>query len=205
MIEAVLRATPLFWPGALLSALAGLLCSRRLARRLGTHPLAAFLLVLSLGGIATFTLLPDINSYYLNGLRYAESGYASQWHAPGLAELTSVNQDSLNVALFVPLGVAVAHIRPGKGAAWSAVAAAALPFGIEATQYAVPWLLRACDLQDIVDNLLGLALGLFAGHVLGLVARAAASFRRARTGPPGAPRVPRAPGGSLGAAAQPGP
>ncbi|MFK4224036.1 VanZ family protein [Streptomyces sp. NPDC019890] len=196
MIEAVLRATPLFWPGALLSALAGLLCSRRLGRRLGAHPLAAFLLVLALGGIATFTLLPDINSHYLDSLRYAEGGYTAQWHAPRLAELTSVNQNSLNVALFVPLGVAVAHIRPGKAAAWSAVAAAALPFGIEATQYAVPWLLRAADLQDIVDNLLGLALGLFAGHVLGLVARAAAPLRRARNGPPR---------GSLGAAAQPGP
>ncbi|MGW7260744.1 hypothetical protein [Streptomyces sp. NPDC054834] len=44
----------------------------------------------------------------------------------------------------------------------TAVGAAALPLGIEAAQYAVPWLLRAADAQDIAGNLLGLALGMTA-------------------------------------------
>ncbi|MFF7972499.1 hypothetical protein [Streptomyces sp. NPDC007905] len=43
-----------------------------------------------------------------------------------------------------------------------AAAAVALPFAVEATQYAVPWLLRAADAQDIASNLLGLALGMTA-------------------------------------------
>ncbi|WP_367326408.1 VanZ family protein [Streptomyces sp. HUAS ZL42] len=64
--------------------------------------------------------------------------------------------------MFVPLGVAIAQIRPRTRALLTAGAAAALPFGIEATQYALPWLLRAADAQDIAGNLLGLALGMTA-------------------------------------------
>jgi hypothetical protein len=162
VIEAVLHATPLFWPGTLLSALAALLCRHRLGRRLGVVPFAAFLLVLSLGGIVTLTLLPDLDAHYMDNLRYADPDWQTNWHVPRLAELTTVNQQSLNVALFVPLGVAIAQIRPRTRALLTAAAAAALPFGIEATQYALPWLLRAADAQDIAGNLLGLALGMTA-------------------------------------------
>ncbi|MET8446761.1 VanZ family protein [Streptomyces sp. NPDC005209] len=160
MITAVLHATPLFWPGTLLSALAALLYSHRIGRRLDVTPFTAFLLVLSLGGIVTLTLLPDIGSHYMENIRYANPAWQKSWHIPQPAELATVNQQSLNVALFVPLGVAIGLIRPRTRAAQLAAAAAALPFGIEATQYAVPWLLRAADTQDIASNLLGLALGL---------------------------------------------
>ncbi|WP_328760343.1 hypothetical protein [Streptomyces sp. NBC_00271] len=59
--------------------------------------------------------------------------------------------------------MAIAQIRPRARAVLTGAAAAALPFGIEAAQYAVPWLLRAADAaQDIAGNLLGLALGMTA-------------------------------------------
>jgi VanZ like family len=162
VIEAVLHATPLFWPGTLLSVLAALLCRHRLGQWLGVVPFTAFLLVLSLGGIVTLTLLPNLDPHYLDNLRYADPVWQTSWHVPRPAELATVNQQSLNVALFVPLGVAIGQIRPRTRAMLVAAAAAALPFGIEAVQYAVPWLLRAADAQDIADNLLGLALGLTA-------------------------------------------
>lgn len=159
MIEAVLQTTPLFWPGALLSVLAALLCRHRLGQRLGVVPFTAFLLVLSLGGIVTLTLLPDLEAHYMDNVRYADPVWQTSWHVPRPAELATLNQQSLNVALFVPLGVAIAGIRPRTRAVLTAAAAAALPFGVEAIQYAVPWLLRAADAQDIASNLLGLALG----------------------------------------------
>ncbi|WP_316752016.1 VanZ family protein [Streptomyces herbicida] len=162
MIEAVLHATPLFWPGTLFSALAAVLCRHPLGRRLGATPFAAFLLVFSLGGIVTLTLLPNLDGHYIDNVRYAEPAWQTSWHIPRLAELAAINQQSLNVALFVPLGVAIARLRPRVRAVLTAAAAAVLPFGIEATQYALPWLLRAADSQDIASNLLGLALGLTA-------------------------------------------
>lgn len=162
MIEAVLHASPLFWPGTLASAMAGLLCRRSLGRRLGTSPLTAVLLVLSLGGIVTLTLLPDLTVHYMDNVRYADPAWTTDWHVPRPAELTTVNQQSLNVALFVPLGAVITRIRPRARAVLFAAAAAALPFGIETVQYALPWLLRAPDAQDIASNLLGLALGLTA-------------------------------------------
>jgi len=166
MTEAVLQATPLFWPGTLVSVLAGLLCRRSLGRRLGSTPLTTFLLVLSLGGIITLTLLPDLDGQYLDNVRYAEPGWATDWHIPRPAELTTANQQSLNVALFVPLGAVITWIRPWTRALLIAAGAAVLPFGIETVQHAAPWLLRAPDAQDIASNLLGLVLGL----VLGLTA-----------------------------------
>lgn len=84
------------------------------------------------------------------------------WHIPRPAELATANQQRLNVALFVPLGAAIAQIRPRTRAVLTAAAATALPFGIEAVQYAVPWLPRAADAQDIASNLLGLTLGMTA-------------------------------------------
>ncbi|MBL1106613.1 VanZ family protein [Streptomyces sp. 5-8] len=93
-----------------------------------------------------------------------------------------LTKGGLNVALFVPLGVAIAQVRPRTRASLTAVAAAALPFGIEAVQYAVPWLLRAGDAQDVAGNLLGLALGMTA---------LALPCPRTRDGRSGEPQRPR--------------
>ncbi|MFJ9870938.1 VanZ family protein [Streptomyces sp. NPDC101165] len=169
MIDAVLQATPLFWPGTLVSVIAGLLCRRSLGRRLGSTPLTAFFLVLSLGGIITLTLLPDLRDQYLDSVRYAEPDWATNWHIPRPAELATANQESLNVALFVPLGAVITRIRPWTRALVLAAGAAVLPFGIETVQHAAPWLLRAPDAQDIASNLLGLVLGLTAFSVLSVL------------------------------------
>ncbi|MFD0278842.1 hypothetical protein ACFVHB_33710 [Kitasatospora sp. NPDC127111] len=53
-------------------------------------------------------------------------------------------------------------------------------------QYALPVLGRACDAQDLYDNLLGLGLGLAAGLIAAVPARAAVRARR-NTRRPAAP------------------
>ncbi|MFJ4986796.1 hypothetical protein ACIP9H_23700 [Streptomyces sp. NPDC088732] len=161
----VLRAMPLFWPGALLSSVAAGVCAPRVARRLGTGPVTAFCLVLALGGIAVTTLLADITTDPNAMRRFGAGTFATDWTPPGPADLAGFNQRSLNVLLFAPLGLAVARTRPARRAVGLAAAAAVLPFVIEAVQYEVVWLMRAADAQDIVDNLCGLLAGLLVGTV----------------------------------------
>ena len=82
-------------------------------------------------------------------------------------ELTSVNTSSLNVLLFMPLGFAVGLLPWSRPTAIVALAAASLTFVVEAIQLLLPLLGRSCQTADMVDNLMGLAIGL----VIGLLAR----------------------------------
>lgn len=72
------------------------------------------------------------------------------------------------------------------GPAATALGATALPFALEYAQYLVPSLGRACDAQDIWDNLFGLAIGLLGGLLLGPPLRAAVRGLRSRR-PAGGP------------------
>jgi glycopeptide antibiotics resistance protein len=72
----------------------------------------------------------------------------------------------LNVLLYVPLGVAVALI--GRAPLRNAVTVAALllPLVVEAVQHLVGPLARDAQWQDVVDNTLGVAIGLALGYAL---------------------------------------
>ncbi|WP_431682827.1 VanZ family protein [Kitasatospora sp. KL5] len=176
-------ASPLFGPGALGSLLLALLLSRPAGRLLAAHRAAGFLLVLALGGIATLTLLPDVRRPLWENARYAADACVLDRAGPRpLAELLTATQSSLNVALFVPLGAAVALAGTWPRRAAATAAALALPVGVEALQYALPVLGRACDEQDVWDNLFGLAIGALLGLLLAPPARRAVRALRARRG-----------------------
>ncbi|WP_371500085.1 VanZ family protein [Kitasatospora sp. NBC_00374] len=179
MIEAVLSASPLFWPGVLCSLLLAALLSRPVGRLLRAHRAAGFLSVLALGGIITLTLLPDTRLPLWENARYAVQQCSFDRVGPHpLAELFTATQSSLNVALFVPLGLTAALAGTwGRRIAAGSVAAL-IPPAVEATQYAIPALGRACDGQDLLDNYFGLALGLVLGALAGPIARALVRSRR---------------------------
>jgi hypothetical protein len=88
------------------------------------------------------------------------------WPA-SLQELASVSGPSLNVVLFVPLGIALALLPRSRERSIAIAAAVALPFAIETIQYIVPALGRYCDSADVADNLTGLVVGLAIGAVAG--------------------------------------
>jgi hypothetical protein len=195
----LLCAMPLFWPGALLSTVAAGVCAPRVARRLGIGPVSSYCLVLALGGIAVANLLTDVTPDPGGDRHRGGAGFAGGWRLPGPADLAGLDQRSVNVLLFVPLGVAVVRARPVRRALCLAGAAAAVPFAIEWVQYEVVWLLRAARAQDVVDSLCGLLLGLALGAVRLPVRRRASSPTRASgrfthpsgSGFIGAPRGPR--------------
>jgi VanZ family protein len=83
------------------------------------------------------------------------------------AELTRINDSSLNVLLFVPLGIAIGLLAWSPRAAAILVAGLLLPFVIEATQAWLPALGRGCQSADVVDNITGLVVGLVIGRLAG--------------------------------------
>ncbi|MGW4894603.1 VanZ family protein [Kitasatospora sp. NPDC004240] len=180
MIKAVLDAIPLFWPGVLCSLVPAALLNRPVGRLLRAHWAVGFMLLLALGGVATLTLLPDTRGPFWENSRYAVQQCTLTGAGPRpLAELTTISQNSLNVALFIPVGLAAAWAGTRVRAAAVLVGAAALPFAVEYLQYVVPALGRACDAQDVWDNLFGLALGATAGLLSGPLVRAGVRAHRA--------------------------
>ena len=85
---------------------------------------------------------------------------------PQPERLLGINDTSLNVLLFIPLGVALAGIPSSRSKAILICAAIAAPFVIETIQAWTPILARGCESADVVDNLFGLVLGLAAAATL---------------------------------------
>jgi hypothetical protein len=161
---------PWFVPGVMVSFGLAVATARPLGRALSARPAVAWLLVLALGAIAAATLTPLGGTLHRAVGAARSCDLARTWPAP--ASLLLRDDDaSLNVALFIPLGIAIARLPRSRIALLIALGAVTLPFVIEATQLVVPALGRGCESADAVDNLTGLALGLVAASlVAGLAA-----------------------------------
>ncbi len=163
-------AVPLFLPGVALSLLLGTLLASRVARWLRTRQVVAWLLIVSIGVIVAATLTPQIDAL----ARGARSSGTCDLGRLGLAPLSvylQPNETSANVVLFVPLGVALSLLPRGNRTYLCIAAAIAAPLVIETTQLLLPVLQRGCQSADVVDNLVGLLLGLIVGVAGGYVLR----------------------------------
>jgi hypothetical protein len=170
---------PIPWllPGLIVSLVIGLVTARWVGRRLEVHPAVAVLLALGLGLVLAATLTP---------LRDAlEDGAIG----PGFCETSRfvpippwrwlrLSDPTLNIAMFVPLGVAIGIVPPSRLKAGLIIGALCLPFAIELIQMAAPILARGCEAADVVDNLTGLVFGLLVGSLLGWI-----GVGRAQPGP----------------------
>jgi VanZ family protein len=163
----VLAAVPLAFVVALIAA-------GPVARRLATSRSTAFLLVLGIAGVLAITLIPQP----VAARPPADAGcLIPDLALPAQGRLFTFNDESLNVALFVPLGFALGLLVGHPGFAPLAVFAVALPWLVEAVQLAVPPLGRACQSGDLTANLLGLLFGVAIAFVVDLV-RPASGMRR---------------------------
>lgn len=155
----MLGVLPWFLPGVGLSLIVAVLVSGRVGRWLSCNRLIAALLIISLGIVLSATITPlgttsDPSEVVGPGCDLSRVALAP------LEDLWSLNDASLNIMLFVPLGVAVG-LLPGSPRKVAVVIAALLaPFAVELFQLLVPVLGRGCQSADVIDNLTGLIVGM---------------------------------------------
>lgn len=154
------------------------------ARRLGVARPVGMLLLFGFGLVMAATLVPT--GAAMDGATSDGVCDFSRLGPASIRELTSVTFASLNVLLFVPLGVAVGLLPLSRPAVAAGLAAFSLTFVVEGIQLLVPALGRGCQTADMVDNLMGLVLGIAIGALarplLANVARAYGKAPGARTG-----------------------
>jgi hypothetical protein len=157
-----------------MAILVGVLLGPAVARRLGGTRAAGSLLAVSVLVILAFTMTPN---RLADGDVSGPACLVPAFRALLTGTLLRVTDDSLNVALFVPLGVALA-LLPWRSRRLLAVPCVALPWLIEGTQLLVPALGRTCQSVDLTTNLLGLFIGLGGGLLAVAVARSVAVVAR---------------------------
>jgi hypothetical protein len=167
---------PYFLPFLAISLVFGLLVARRLGERLSTRPGIAFLLVASLGLVVAATLMPAAGASSGERVAAGWCDLSRVGFAP-LGTLVRVNAVSLNVLLFLPLGLAIGLLPGTRARSYLIVGGFALPLVIEATQSLVTVLGRGCESADAFDNAMGLAIGLVMGLSVSAIARWLGAFR----------------------------
>jgi hypothetical protein len=183
----VISDLPFFWPAALLGLAGAVALSVLLAVALRTSAVTVFGLLASAGLITVATLTPASTSYFVGG-----DCVLDQVTLPSLSDLLSPNETSLNVVLFVPLGIACTLLRRWPSVAVAALVSAGYPIMIELAQHQLAGLGRVCSSADVVNNLTGLIIGLAVGVavlrplVLPLLRAHRRSCPRAEVGQPAA-------------------
>ena len=172
-----MNGVTLFWPGIALALPVTLLCARPIARALRTSPWRGWLLAFSVAVILVATLTPIHRRLGLDPSLLGTCDL-SRTRLASLADLERINDISLNIALFIPLGLAIAWLPSSTRRLWIAVAAVCAPFVIETLQLLLPMLARGCQSGDVIDNLTGLVIGLAAGSFIAWVASRLVHRRR---------------------------
>jgi len=162
-------ALPWFLPGVAVSAAVSLVLGGAVGRALGARRMVGAALIFSLGIILAATLTPLGGELDLEGSHPGTCDF-SRVGLPPLGLFLGFNDTSLNVLLFVPLGLSIAFLPGSRRTLAVVLAAAALPFVIELAQLVLPVLDRGCESADVVDNMVGLAFGLGLGIAVRLVA-----------------------------------
>lgn len=167
MLEAVLRGSPWFWPGLVVALAISVAATPTVTRLLRINRVLGWLLIMSLAGVVLLTLTPSQDA---GGVvrPFCDVRFVGP---PSWAEMTSVTQASLNVALFVPLGLVIGLMPRWRLMLSVAAAAIVIPFAVETLQYLAPILGRSCQADDVAANLAGLVMGLTAGVMLSTIAR----------------------------------
>jgi glycopeptide antibiotics resistance protein len=164
---------PPFGFGLVLALVVATLLFLPVARRLGVRGIAAWLLLAATGSILAMTLTPNwagptAGAWGAISCDLSRVGPASIW------EYRHVTDASLNVLLFIPLGVVIGAIGRRRTRVQLALAALLLSPAVELTQAVVVPLGRACQGGDLFDNTLGLLIGLALGWGVGRLSRSVA-------------------------------
>lgn len=153
---------PWLLPGLTVSALVGFVVSRRVGRYFGTVRSLGFGLVVAFGLVVSATLTPLRSGLELDAAGIGTCDLSRLGIIP-LQQLLRISDPSLNVLLFIPLGLAIGLVPGSRRKRVLAVLAVLSPIAIESAQLLLPILGRGCQSGDVVDNLTGLLLGWLIG------------------------------------------
>lgn len=165
MLDDTTAVLPWLLPGIVGSMAIGLFACRAVGRLLGVRPSIAWTILVAFGVIVSATLTPLHGTLDFAAIATGTCDLSRIGLAP-IDQLTQLNDTSLNVALFIPLGIAASLVPAFGPRATLILASIALPFGIETIQLLAPILDRACQSADIFDNLTGLLAGVVVGTAL---------------------------------------
>ncbi len=163
-------AVPWFLPGLLVWGVVATALTPTVARALATRPAVVLAMLMSLGIVILATLLPTGDALASSDARF-EWCDLERLTFPPPAELLAVTDTLRNVLLFIPLGLTLGLLTQTRRAAILIALAYALPFIIEILQLVLLPLGRGCQSADVIDNALGLTLGLATALVLRRAAR----------------------------------
>ncbi len=153
---------PWLLPGLVVSALIGLVVSHRIGRYFRTTPSVSWGLVVGFGLVVSATLTPLRGGLELGTTGIGTCDLSRIGIAP-LQELLRPTDTSLNVLLFIPLGIAVGLVPRSRRRNVLVAVALVSPVAIESAQLVLPVLGRGCQSADVFDNLSGLVLGWLIG------------------------------------------
>jgi VanZ like family len=157
-----------FGPGVAISLVVSLVACGYVSRALTISKAHGWALLMSLGVILAATITPSREAILFGAqgsgtCDLGRIGPGSWW------ELTHLDDASLNILLFVPLGIALGLLPRSHTKLVIVMGGFMLPVAIELFQLVVVRLGRECQSSDIVDNLCGLLLGLLVGSVAGWI------------------------------------
>lgn len=155
---------PTILPGMVVGLAVAVMLAPTVARRLGSSRALAWLLVASLGIILALTIAPS-RLALLEGPAGGIQCDTSRLLAP-ISTYLRFDDPFLNVAFFVPFGIAIGLLPKPRSRHALTAAAFLLSPAIEVTQALVVAIGRACETGDIADNTLGLLIGLVLGNLL---------------------------------------
>ncbi len=165
-----------FGPGIVVSLVVSLATCGFVGRAMRISAIHGWALVMSLGVVLSATITPSRDALLFGAqgsgtCDLSSIGPGSWW------ELRHLDDVSLNILLFVPLGIAIGLLPHSRAKLIVLAGAFVLPATIELTQLVVVPLGRECQSSDVVDNVIGLLLGIVAGTMAGRIwqSRAAAS------------------------------
>lgn len=167
-MRSFIATVPGFGPGVVVAVLLGAAIGGVIGRWLGVRRSVGAAVVIAFGIVLSATLTP-LRGVLEQGVSSTGGCDFSRLGLVPLRELLSVDDSSLNVLLFIPLGATIGFV-PRSRAKWAlTVLAIALPFLIEFGQLSMRALARECQSADIFDNLTGLVIGLVLGALGGRI------------------------------------
>jgi hypothetical protein len=156
-----------FLPGLVIWMVLGAVLAGRVAAFLQTRRWLAFLLFVSLGLILGATLSPT-TLVLESGASSSQCDF-SRLGVLSAQELAADFDAIVNILLFAALGLFLGLLPRTRRNALLMLSAFFLTVLIELTQLLLPGLGRGCETADMIDNTLGLVLGLITGIVARMV------------------------------------